>query len=177
MRLVVGRIGRAHGVRGDVFVEPFTDEPEERFATGTLLELAAGGGLTVVDMRWHSGKMLVRFAGVDDRSAAEALRGGELVIDADPAVLPDDPDEFYDYQLVGLSVRMLEGTVVGTVSEVVHLPGQDLLAVNRPDGSQTLIPFVAAFVPEVDVVEGTVTITPPPGLLDEAEAEVVRDEE
>ena len=167
MRLVVGRIGRAHGIHGDVFVEPFTDEPDDRFAPGTLIDVADGGALTVATMRWHSGRMLIRFDGVDSRTAAEELRGSELTIDVDPTVLPNDPDEFYDYQLVDLSVRLVDGTVVGQVAQVVHLPGQDLLEVERPDGGQVLIPFVTAIVPEVDILEGTITITPPAGLIDD----------
>ena len=169
MRLVVGRIGRAHGVRGDLFVEPLTDEPENRFAIGEKLQTEKNGLLTVADQKWHSGKLILHFSGVDDRNSAELLKGCELVIEVDPNVLPDDPDEFYDHQLVGLKVVFNE-EVIGQVSEVIHLPAQDLLSVSKTDGIEVLIPFVKQIVPEVDLRKGQLVITPPPGLLDDSHA-------
>ena len=176
MLLVVGRIGRAHGVRGDVFVEPFTDEPDVRFAHGAVLDASNGSKLTVENSKWHSGKFVVHFVGVDDRTLAEQLKTLELSVDVDPAELPEDPDEFYDHQLIGLSVRLEDQTAIGKVKEVIHLPAQDLLAVTATDGREVLIPFVTEIVPVVDVVNGFVLITPPPGLLNEEEAIEVRDE-
>jgi 16S rRNA processing protein RimM len=133
--------------------------------------------LTVATSKWHSGRFVVHFAGVDDRNAAEALRGQTLTIDVDPAELPEDPDEFYDHQLVGLNVALEDGSVIGVIGEVIHLPSQDLLSVKREGDTEVLIPFVMEFVPEIDLDSKTVTITPPPGLLNELEAIVVRDEE
>lgn len=177
MKLVVGRIGRAHGIRGDVFVEPFTDEPETRFAPGSVLAREGAEPLTVAAMKWHSGRMVVHFEGVDDRTPAEALRGGELTIEVDPTEAPTDPDEYYDHQLIGLEARLADGEPVGAVTEVVHLPGQDLLVVTQPDGAESLVPFVNAIVPTVDVAGGHVVLTPPAGLLNEAEAVVVEGEQ
>jgi 16S rRNA processing protein RimM len=133
--------------------------------------------LTVATSKWHSGRFVVHFAGVDDRNAAEALRGQTLTIDVDPAELPEDPDEFYDHQLVGLNVALEDGSVIGVVGEVIHLPSQDLLSVKREGDTEVLIPFVMEFVPEIDLDTKTVTITPPPGLLNELDAVVVRDED
>ena len=177
MQLVIGRIGRAHGVRGDLFVEPMTDEPDHRYADGTVLMTSDNTTLTVATSKWHSGRFVVHFAGVDDRNTAEALRGQTLTIDVDPTELPEDPDEFYDHQLVGLSVALEDGSVIGVIGEVIHLPSQDLLSVTREGDTEVLIPFVMEFVPEIDLESRTVTITPPPGLLNELEAIVVRDEE
>jgi 16S rRNA processing protein RimM len=133
--------------------------------------------LTVATSKWHSGRFVVHFAGIDDRTAAEGLRGQTLTIDVDPAELPEDPDEFYDHQLVGLNVKLEDGSLVGVIGEVIHLPSQDLLSVKREGDTEVLIPFVLEFVPEIDIETKTVTITPPPGLLNELEAIVVRDEE
>jgi 16S rRNA processing protein RimM len=173
MQIVVGRVGRAHGVRGQVGVEVRTDDPEARFAPGTsiLTEPADRGPLEVTNARWHSGRLLVKFAGTDDRSAAEALRGTVLVIDVDEAQRASDPDEFYDYHLIGLQAITPERVAIGTVADVLHLPAQDVLAITRLDGVEVLVPFVAALVPVVDLDAGTVTIEPLPGLLDPDAAE------
>jgi 16S rRNA processing protein RimM len=168
MQLTVGRIGRAHGLRGEVTVDVRTDDPAERFAPGVSLETepAHRGPLTVASARQANGRLLVCFAGVGDRSAAEALRGTRLVVEADRLRPPEDPDEFYDHQLIGLRVVSVGGVAVGTLTDVLHLPGGDVLAVSRPDAPELLVPFVAAIVPEVDVPGGRVVIDPPPGLLE-----------
>ncbi|HEU4539494.1 MAG TPA: ribosome maturation factor RimM [Jiangellaceae bacterium] len=167
MLVTVGVISRAHGVRGEVAVDVRTDSPEQRFTHGAVLatEPTQAGPLTIARTRWHSGRLLVQFSGVLDRTAAEALRGVRLQADVDEQERPDDPDEYYDHQLTGLSVRTSDGTVVGEVAEVIHLPGQDLLAVHQADGGEALIPFVAAIVPTVDIDAGEIVIDPPPGLL------------
>ena len=176
MLLVVGRIGRAHGVRGDVFVEPFTDEPDQRFAPDSVLVTDDGQTLTVEFTKWHSSKFIVHFVGINDRTAVEALRNKSLQVDVDPSVLPDDPDEFYDHQLIGLRVLDQQSVQVGVVTDVLHPPSQDLLSVTSNSGTELLIPFVAEIVPTVNVAQGFVTITPPNGLLDEALADEVRGE-
>ncbi len=167
MQVVVGRIGRPHGVRGDVNVESRTDEPDRRFAPGTVLSTdhADHPQLTVEDFRWHSGRLLLHFAEVGDRTVVEALRGVLLSTDVDPDEAPDDPDEFYDHQLVGLRVVDRSGTTLGSVTDVVH-GAQDLLMVARVDGRRVMIPFVGALVPEVDVAGGRIVVDLPDGLLD-----------
>jgi 16S rRNA processing protein RimM len=171
VRLVVGRVGRAHGLAGDVAVHVHTDDPEGRLGAGAVLqtEPAHVGPLTVESGRVHSGRLLLRFVGVNDRSGAEALRGVSLVVDVPEDERPEDPDEYYDHQLVGLAVVRTDGSPVGELADVLHLPGQDVLAVRRPDGRETLVPFVEAIVPAVDLDAGKVVVDPPPGLLEDVE--------
>jgi len=174
--VVVGRVGRAHGIRGEVSVELRTDEPARRFADGAVLrtrtpdgEPAHGSGrpavLTVSRTRWHQSRLLVNFAEVPDRTSAEALRGLTLATEVDVAESPEDPEEFYDHQLVGLAVLTTEGTPVGEVTDVAHGSGQDLLVVRAPDGAEVLVPFVSALVPVVDVPAGRLEVADRPGLL------------
>ncbi len=174
MQLVVARIGRAHGIKGEVTVEVRTDEPELRLGPGAVLttEPASAGPLTIESGRVHSGRLLLRFEGVRDRSGAEALRNILLIAEVDPEELPEDPEEFYDHQLIDIDVVTVDGTEVGRISEISHLPYQDLLIVKRPDGGEVMIPFVSEFVPEIDLEAQRAVIDPPPGLLDEAEAEI-----
>ncbi|MFF7156519.1 ribosome maturation factor RimM [Streptomyces sp. NPDC008139] len=174
MQLVVGRIGRAHGIKGEVSVEVRTDEPELRLAPGAVLatDPAATGPLTIATGRVHSGRLMLRFEGVADRTAAEALRNTLLIAEVDPEQTPEDPEEFYDHQLIDLDVVTVDGREVGRIAEISHLPYQDLLIVRRPDGTEVLIPFVGEIVPEIDLEEQRAVIDPPPGLLDEADAEV-----
>ncbi|MEE1786491.1 ribosome maturation factor RimM [Streptomyces sp. SP17BM10] len=174
MQLVVGRIGRAHGIRGDVSVEVRTDEPELRLGPGAvvLTDPASAGPLTVESGRVHSGRLLLRFAGVKDRNAAEALRGTLLISEVDPDESPEDPEEYYDHQLIGLDVVLSDGTPVGELTEVVHLPYQDLLTVKKADGTEVLVPFVSQIVPIIDLENQRAVITPPGGLIDPDRAEV-----
>lgn len=180
MQLVVARIGRAHGIKGEVTVEVRTDEPELRLGPGAVLatEPASTGPLTIETGRVHSGRLLLRFEGVRDRTAAEALRNTLLVADVDPEELPEDPEEFYDHQLMDLDVFLTDGTEIGRITEITHLPSQDLFIVERPDGTEVMIPFVEEIVSEIDLEEQRAVITPPPGLIDESQAVVVstRDE-
>ena len=107
------------------------------------------------------------FEGIEDRDAAESIAKAILWIEHDPATRPTEKDAWFDHELVGLSV-MREGVSVGTISRLEHFPGQDLLVVDTPAG-EVLLPFVAAFVPQVDVAGGSVTITPPGGLFESLE--------
>jgi len=165
--VAVGRIGPAHGLRGEVLVAPFTDEPDERFAPGAVLVAEPGeaGPLTVESARWQGKRLVVRFAGVVDRSGAEALRGTDLLIPAADRPDLDDPDDFYDTDLIGLAVATVDGRALGPVRDVVHAPAADYLVI-EVDGQERLVPFLAAMVPSVDVAGGNVVIDPPEGLLD-----------
>jgi 16S rRNA processing protein RimM len=176
VEVVVGRIGKAHGVRGEVSVELRTDEPDTRFAEGSLLgvrtprgDAPVGAGrppsLTVTRTRWHQSRLLVSFAEADDRTSAEALRGLTLVADVDASATPADPDEFYDHQLVGCLVVTTDGRHVGEVSGVLHSGGQDLLSVRTADGDEALVPFVSALVPVVDLAARRLEVVDRPGLL------------
>lgn len=169
MRVVVGRIGRPHGIAGEVTVEVRTDEPDERFAPGSVLLVdPPARDLVVSSVRWHSGRLLVRFDGVADRNAAEALRGTLVHVERAEDEVPDEPDDYYDSSLIGCHAVLDDGTAVGDVEDVLHLPAQDLLVVRRPDGAEVLVPFVAAIVPEVDLEGRRIVLDPPDGLLDPA---------
>ena len=175
MRVIVGRIGRPHGIRGEVVVGVRTDEPDLRFAVGASLDAGSAADdetppdqvLTVAANRWHSGQLLVAFAGITDRTAAGELTGRWLSVDSSQLPETADPDEFRDHELIGLSVRTSAGEAVGVVTDVLH-HGQDLLVIRAAPGSarEHLVPFVKAIVPEVDVAAGLLVIDPPPGLLD-----------
>lgn len=168
MLVVVGRIGRPHGIRGEVTVEVRTDSPVLRFAPGSVLatEPARLGPLTVTAARWHSGRLLLVVEGLHDRNGAEALRGAILSAEVDDADVPEDPEEFFDHQLRGLAVATIAGVPIGTIDDVIHLPSQDLLSVRREDGREVLVPFVTEIVPEIDIDAGRVLVDLPPGLLE-----------
>ncbi|MFE7765688.1 ribosome maturation factor RimM [Streptomyces sp. NPDC057438] len=178
MQLVVARIGRAHGIKGEVTVEVRTDEPELRLGPGAVLltDPASTGPLTIETGRVHSGRLLLRFEGVRDRNAAEALRNTLLIAEVDPEELPEEEDEYYDHQLMDLDVVTRDGVEVGRITEISHLPSQDLFIVERPDGSEVMIPFVESIVTEIDLTEQRAVIDPPPGLIDDrAEIASARD--
>jgi len=166
--LTVGRITRAQGVRGEVVVDVRTDDPDARFVEGAVLatEPERAGPLTIGRLRWQGTKLVVRFRNVPDRDAAEALRGVRLVVDVPDDERPEDPDEFYDHQLVGLQAVTVGGEAIGTVHEVLHLPAHDVLAIRRADDSEVLVPFVSEIVPDVDLDAKRILVDPPGGLLD-----------
>ena len=162
-QLIVGTIGRAHGLRGQVSVRPRTDSIEERFAPGAVLQ-AAGRPLTVASINLQQGRLVVAFAEVTGRSAAEELRGTDLWAEGVPDAIGED--EYHDTELMGLVAVDPEGNRLGEVTAVHHNPTQDLLVLNTPVGKR-LVPFVAELVPEVDVAAGRLVINPIPGLLRE----------
>jgi 16S rRNA processing protein RimM len=174
----VGRIGRPHGIRGEVLVEVRTDDPDERFAPGKVLITEPGASpsdlaaykvpdqLTVEAVRAHQGRLIVVFEGIYDRNVAEALRGVLLSVDSAEIADPTDPDEFNDHQLVGLTAVTVSGETLGEVARVDHAPASDMLVLRRPEGRTALVPFVKAIVPEVDLAGGRVVVDPPEGLLD-----------
>ena len=173
--LVVGRIGKPQGIKGEVTVEVRTDDPDARFAAGSVLltDPAERGPLTVEAARDHSGRLVVLFTGVPDRNAAELLRGTLLLVDAATLPEPDDEDEFHDHVLRGMAAELPGGSRLGEVVDVLHLPHGDVLVVLRDgapaDGAQAaevLVPFVKAMVPEVDVAGRRLVVDPPAGLLD-----------
>jgi 16S rRNA processing protein RimM len=171
MELVVGRVARAHGITGELVVDVRTDDPEARFVRGSTLRARASRGgaertYTVESVRAHGGRLLVRLAGVSDRDGADALRGTLFLVDSDELPPITEPDEFYDHQLEGLRVRTVAGVDVGTVAEVLHTAGGELLSVKTPEGAEVLVPFVAAMVPSVSLADGLIEIDPPDGLLD-----------
>jgi len=165
---VVARLGRAHGLRGDVSAQVRTDVPEQRFVPGAVFDTdpASAGPLTLQSARDHSGVLLLRFTGVDGREGAEALRGTELLLDVGPS---DEPDAWYEHELVGLRAVHVDGTELGTVARLDAGAAQDLLVVAPAGGGElVLVPFVTALVPDVDVAGGRVVLDPPGGMFDAA---------
>lgn len=167
MLLAVGRIGRPHGIKGEVTVEVLTDDPDARFAPGNSLvtDPAETGPLTVESSGRSGSITTLRFAGIEDRDAAETLRGTVLLIDT--ADLPNlaDSDDYYDHQLVGLAAVDTSGAALGTVTAILHAPAAPVLTVTRPDGSTELVPFVTAIVPEVNLATGVLVIDSPDGMF------------
>ncbi|PUB31752.1 16S rRNA processing protein RimM [Promicromonospora sp. AC04] len=177
MQLTVARVSKAHGLKGEVALDLRTDDPETRLAIGERLETvpAGVGPLTVTHSREHQGRWLVTFAEVTGRNAAEELRGTELVVEAGDS---DEEDAWYPHELEGLRVELTDGTVVGKVVTLEYQPAHEALLIEEslPDGgtARTLVPFVMAIVPVVDVAGGRVVLTPPGGLLArDADAAVV----
>jgi 16S rRNA processing protein RimM len=170
--LRVGRLTKAHGLKGAIKVELYTDAPERRFVPGAVFTLQVptsspwhGKTLELIELKWYNLQPVAFFKNVSDRSAAEGLIKAILWIDHDLAAASDEEDAWYDHQLVGLAV-MRDGVRVGTVSQVDHLPSQDLIHV-ATDTGEVLVPFVKAIVPTVDIAAGTLVVTPPDGLFEE----------
>ena len=187
MLLVVGQIGKPHGIRGEVLVTSRSDEPEMRFVAGSVfttevprdrrvrtgparrvsgVEFAVPAELTLESLRWHQGKIIAQFEGIHDRTVAEALRGVLLQVDSAGLTPPDDPEEFHDHQLIGLTVVSVGGAELGTVERIDHAPASDLIVLAKAGGGSALIPFVSQIVPAVDLASGRVVVDLPEGLLD-----------
>ena len=173
VEVLVGRVGKPHGLRGEVTVDVRTDEPERRFAAGAVLRATRPHGagatgwsaLTVEATRWHQSTLLARFAEIPDRNAAEAARGTMLWTDVPADETPESDDEFYDHQLVGLTAYdAATGVRLGELTAVTH-GAQDLLTIRTDDGRDALVPFVSVLVPEVDVAGGRIAVADRPGLV------------
>jgi 16S rRNA processing protein RimM len=171
-QLRVGRLVKAHGLKGALKVELYTDDPARRFTPGATFTLQVpttsewhGKSLELVELRWYNTHAVAFFKDVPDRTAAETLVKAILWVEQETEELPVEEDAWYDHQLVGLAV-LRDGVRVGTVSQIDHLPAQDLLTVATETGD-VLVPFVKEIVPAVDIAAGTLTVTPPPGLFEE----------
>lgn len=167
MKLQVARIGKPHGIRGEVTVQVLTDAPGDRFIPGTefIVEPATAGPLTVLSARWNKEILLLAFEEIETRNEAEAIRGAKLFIETAEIDEDDDDEGWYEHELEGLDVRVGDD-VVGKVTGLHTLPVQDLLVVTTTDGRELLIPFVEQIVPEVNVGEKFILVTPPPGLFE-----------
>jgi 16S rRNA processing protein RimM len=170
VELTVGRVVKAHGVTGELVVDVRTDDPELRFAPGSVLRAKGSDRrertYTVHTVRPHGARLLLRLEGVADRDAADALRGSVFLIDSADLPPIDEDDTYYDHQLEGLRVRTTAGLEIGTVTEVLHTAGGELLAVKRDGAPELLVPFVGAIVTSVSLDDGVVEIDPPDGLLE-----------
>jgi 16S rRNA processing protein RimM len=160
MKLNVGRIGKAHGILGEATIEVRTDEAEDRFAIGAVLETDSHGELTVVSARVHNGILLLGFQGIEDRNSIEGLRNELLYAEVDIQAPGIDEDDYHVLQLVGCTAYLVDGDEFGTVTDVLNLPGQDVLAIKSADG-EVLIPFVRQLVPVVDIKAKRMTVIPP----------------
>ena len=174
IEVLVGRIGKPHGLRGDVTIDVRSDEPERRFVAGARLQARrslaspanhAATALTLTSARWHGSVLLARFAEIPDRAAAEGARGLQLFVTLAPEETPADPEEYYDHQLVGLTAYDVGGVHLGEVTAVQHGSAQDLLTITTPEGREALVPFVAVLVPDVDLAARRITIADRPGLV------------
>lgn len=171
-QLRVGRLTKAHGLKGAIKVELYTDAPEKRFVPGAVFSLQVptssawhGKTLELNELKWYNSHAVAFFKGVSDRSEAESLIKAILWIDQDLAEDSEEEDAWFDHQLVGLRV-LRDGVEVGTVAQIDHFPAQDLLTVTTASGD-VLVPFVKAIVTAVDIKAGTLTVTPPLGLFEE----------
>lgn len=160
MRLNVGRIGRAHGILGEATIEVRTDDAASRFALGTSLETDSNGILVVDSVRVHNGILLLSFAGYTDRNAVEKLRDVLLYADVDIDAPGEDGDDYHVLQLIGCRAELADGSTLGEVSDVLNLPGQDVLVIKGESG-EVLIPFVRVLVPVVDIAGKRLTVIPP----------------
>ncbi len=170
VRVVVGRVGRPHGLRGQVRIEVRTDEAQRRFRVGQGLLIGSAGLLTVTTTHWQGSSLVVGFGGIDDRDAAQALGGSWVEAHVSATELPSGADEYFDRSLLGLAVvSVADGDLVGHVAQVLHLPGHDVLVVKDDSGAEVLVPFVTAIVTQVDLAAGAVTVDLPPGLKESTE--------
>lgn len=168
----MGRLLKAHGLKGAIKLELYTDSPKERFAPGSVLRLQVpedsawfGKEITVKELRWYNNAPVLFIEGIEDREHAEGLIRAILLVDQPLDELPTEPEAWFDHQLTGLKV-VRDGIEIGTLVRVDHMPAQDLLAINTED-SEVLLPFIKAFVPRVDIKAGLIEITPPGGLFEE----------
>ncbi len=173
-KLRVGRFLKAHGLKGAIKLELYTDSPNERFVPGAVLELQVpeqspwfGKTVTVSELKWFNSSPVLFLKDITDRTQAESLIKAILLVEQPLDVSPQEPDAWYDHQLAGLKV-VRDGSEIGTLLRVEHMPAQDLLVIKTED-AEVLLPFVKAFVPKVDVEAGVIEITPPGGLFEQIE--------
>ena len=174
--LRVGRLLKAHGLKGAIKLELYTDSPNERFVPGATFFLQVpeespwfGKTVTVKELRWYNNQPVLFLEGIEDRTQAETLIKAIMLVQQDLNETPTEPDAWYDQQLVGLKV-FREKLEIGTVARVEHMPAQDLLVINYKD-TEVMVPFVKQIVPEVDIANGKLTVTPPMGLFEEVAEE------
>ncbi len=173
-KLRVGRFLKAHGLKGAIKLELYTDSPNERFVPGAVLELQVpeespwfGKSVTVSELKWFNSSPVLFLKDVSDRTQAESLIKAILLVEQPLDVSPQEPDAWYDHQLAGLKV-VRDGAEIGTLLRVEHMPAQDLLVI-KTEEAEVLLPFVKVFVPKVDIQAGVIEITPPGGLFEQIE--------
>ncbi|KKB76256.1 hypothetical protein VW29_21190 [Devosia limi DSM 17137] len=161
-RLLVGTIGAAHGIKGEVRITPFTQDPEAIGTYGPLETDRAGLVVTIAKLRLQKNVVVARLKGVDDRNAAEALNGVSLFVERSKLPEPDDEDDFYHADLLGLAARLQDGTVIGEVIALPNFGAGDLIEIRDPRSGDTyLYPFTKAVVPEIRIADGYLVIEVP----------------
>lgn len=161
-RLLVGRIGAAHGIKGDVRIQSFTEDPLALQGYCPLSTNRPGLMITIASARTTTNVLVARIEGVNDRSAAEKLNGVELYIDRDRLPQTEDEDDFYHADLIGLRAQLTDGTALGEIIAVPNFGAGDLLEIrDKRTGDTYLFPFIKKVVPEVRLADGYVTIAPP----------------
>jgi 16S rRNA processing protein RimM len=163
LQLVVGRIGRAHGVQGEATVEVRTDQPDQRFAVGATVSTEDGRNLIITGNRWHNKILLLSFAGITDRDQVEQLR--DQLVSTEVNTEDQEPGEYHFQQLIGCQVKLEDSKDIGVVREIIQLPGQDLLGIDTPNG-EVLIPMVKQIIIAIDIKAKLIVVNPPEGLLD-----------
>jgi 16S rRNA processing protein RimM len=163
LQLVVGRIGRAHGVQGEATVEVRTDQPDQRFAVGATVSTEDGRNLIITGNRWHNKILLLSFAGITDRDQVEQLR--DQLVSTEVNTEDQEPGEYHFQQLIGCQVKLEDSKDIGVVREIIQLPGQDLLGIDTPNG-EVLIPMVKQIIITIDINAKLIVVNPPEGLLD-----------
>jgi 16S rRNA processing protein RimM len=163
LQLVVGRIGRAHGVQGEATVEVRTDQPDQRFAVGATVSTEDGRNLIITGNRWHNKILLLSFAGITDRDQVEQLR--DQLVSTEVNTEDQEPGEYHFQQLIGCQVKLEDSKDIGVVREIIQLPGQDLLGIDTPNG-EVLIPMVKQMIIAIDIKAKLIVVNPPEGLLD-----------
>ena len=167
VEVIVGTLGRAHGLFGEIFVDSSTDSPELRFKPGAQVWVNSQA-LTIAKYRVQGERGVLRLTEVTDRTAAEKLTGARVLAKVDSDEATDEPGAYFDHQLLGMSAQSEDGEHLGTIARIEHGEFQDLLVIDM-DGVERLIPFVDDLVPEVDLAARVVTIRQIPGLLEEEE--------
>lgn len=171
MNVVVGRLGRPHGVHGEISVEVRTDDPGTRFAIGAKVTLKENNQpLTIAATRWHQQRMLIKFIEINDRDAADGVKGKHLTVEIDPLALPENENDFYEFQLIGCQVIDTKDVILGEVLNVLPGSAQALIVVKTIDNKEVLVPFVEQIVPVVDIEKRQIVLNPPNGLFDEENA-------
>lgn len=160
MRLLVGRVGRAHGILGEATIEVRSHDPDRRFAVGEKLQSDEHGDLTITSGRVHNGILLLGFAGYSDRNQIEKLRNTLLYAEVDINEVREDTDDYHVLQLIGCQAFLENGLLFGVVTDVINLPNQDLLVIKTPE-NEVLIPFVHQLVPVVDITAKRLVVIPP----------------
>lgn len=160
--ILMGRIGAAHGIKGEVRIQSFTEDPLALVDYGPMATNKPGLKIRILSARTTTNVLVARLEGVNDRNAAEKLNGVELFVDRALLPEPEDEDDFYHADLLGLRAQLSDGTAIGVVSAVPNFGAGDLIEVrDARSGDTFLYPFTKAVVPDIRIADGYLVIAPP----------------